>query len=539
MAPNPHWPPYPETHSTRSDRSDSRHSYETTPTNYSGPPETCDARLPPTRPDYFAPRHCNDPHDMPLPRASVDTYASTSEEEPAHDMPAYQVPPAHHLPLQPDAIPTTPRNFAHLFPTGKRISIRHDDATIDGNMNLRLDTLVEQPPHHTRQAYTLFHLRMHHLRTREFSLRRYCRDSGREVCHSIRKYQKPPSERPVLQRASTALANLVKSESRPATSAGLKRSDSGYESVQSHVHVDDHDDDDDDDDHDANHDHDNDNDDDDDMEHGPNHKSVGYAKGRALMPTNTIKLEFSNYAHLDVKRRGAKSSKRYAFEYWGHHYSWKRIVKKEHGHDSVSYYLVRDDNDKEPLAHICPVQMTPQDAHEEQARGGWVPPSYMRITDNHILRSDTDISDVVVATGLVALVDDCIKRRFHSKQTTQLHIPLMRSPSFKVNMDYVGPKRLIDEMFSRNTTPRKPASGKDTEQIGIDWVQLLRGGRTAWSTITRIGAAHWQAKYWYDGEFTSQSQQDAAECALRCLTGVADLRTMPPAASYYLGRKAG
>jgi hypothetical protein len=67
-------------------------------------------------------------------------------------------------------------------------------------------------------------------------------------------------------------------------------------------------------------------------------------------------------------------------------------------------------------------------------------------------------SSIVVATGLMALVDDCIKRRFHSKQSTQLHIPLIRNASFKMNMEYVGPKRLIDEMFSRNTSPRKQSS---------------------------------------------------------------------------------
>lgn len=62
----------------------------------------------------------------------------------------------------------------------------------------------------------------------------------------------------------------------------------------------------------------------------------------------------------------------------------------------------------------------------------------------------TNGTSVVVATGLMALVDDSIKRRFHTKQSTQLHIPLMRNPSFKMNMEYVGPKRLIDEMFNRS-----------------------------------------------------------------------------------------
>ncbi|KAF2188638.1 hypothetical protein K469DRAFT_724546 [Zopfia rhizophila CBS 207.26] len=310
-------------------------------------------------------------HDPPAshnPRASVDTYASTSEEDLADDfddLPEYDVPQYNNDVSPVDAIPTTPRDFADLFPTSKRISIRHDDATIDGNMNLRVDTQVEER-HHKKQYYTLFHLRMHDLRTREFSLRRYCRDSGREVCHSIRKYQKPPSEnRPVLQRASTALASLrYKPDSRPSTAAGLKRSDSGYQSMRG---VDEDDD--------------------------SRPKSAGYAKGRALMPTNTIKLEFSNYAHIDVKRRGAKSNKRYVFEYWGHNYSWKRVVKKDRDHESVSYYLVRADNEKQPLAHISPVRLTHDQAHEEAARGGWIPPCYMRITDDRILSATTDISE--------------------------------------------------------------------------------------------------------------------------------------------------
>jgi len=334
------------------------------------------------------------------------------------DYPEYEVPQYNHEVFPVDAIPTTPRDFADLFPTTKRISIRHDDATIDGNMNLRVDTQVEE--RHGKRNYTLFHLRMHDLRSREFSLRRYCRESGREVCNSIRKYQKPPSEkRPVLQRASSAFATLRhKPETRPPTAAGLKRSDSGYQSM---CGLDDEDD---------------------------SPKSAGYSKGRALLPTNTIKLEFSNYAHIDVKRRGGKSNKRYMFEYWGHNYSWKRVVKKERDVETISYFLVRADSDK-ALAHISPVRLNHDQAHEEAARGGWVPPCYMRITDERILNAVTDISDVVVATGLIALVDDCIKRRFHTKQSTQLHIPLMRNSSFKMNMEYVGPKRLIDEVFNR------------------------------------------------------------------------------------------
>jgi hypothetical protein len=50
----------------------------------------------------------------------------------------------------------------------------------------------------------------------------------------------------------------------------------------------------------------------------------------------------------------------------------------------------------------------------------------------------------------MALVDDCIKRRFHAKQSTHMHIPLLRNTSFQMaNLEYIGPKRLIDEVFNR------------------------------------------------------------------------------------------
>ena len=60
-----------------------------------------------------------------------------------------------------------------------------------------------------------------------------------------------------------------------------------------------------------------------------------------------------------------------------------------------------------------------------------------------------DHFSVIVATGLIALVDDSIKSHWHSKQHVHMPIPaLMKSP-LKMNMDYVGPKRLIDEVFNR------------------------------------------------------------------------------------------
>lgn len=298
-------------------------------------------------------------------RSSVDTYTSSSEEEleeeEEDDYPPYEVPEFRHETFPTDAIPATPRDFAELFPSANRLSIRHDDATIDGNMNLRIDTHVET--RRGKQLVTLFHLRMHDLKSRDFSLRRYCRDSGREVCHALRKYQKPSSERPALQRSfSSAIATFRhKPERKSSATSSLKRQDSGYGSIVAGGD-----------------------------ESRP--RSAGQLKRAQLIPTNTMKMEFSNYAHVDIKRRGTKSSKRYEFEYWGVNYSWKRMSKRDGNFDEISYHLMRSDS-AEALAHIVPVPLTNAQAREEAAKGGWIPPCSMWINDQSIIDGGADTAE--------------------------------------------------------------------------------------------------------------------------------------------------
>ncbi|KAL9025608.1 MAG: hypothetical protein Q9196_005596, partial [Gyalolechia fulgens] len=355
-------------------------------------------------------------------RSLAETYASTvpSIEDLDQDLPPFDLPDYSDEPLPSTTVPSTPREFAEYFPSGRKLLIKHDDSTLDGNMNLRVDTEIREPGR-PRLDLTLFHLRMHDLKNREFSLRRYCRDSGREVCHSTRKYTKPAAiSRPGLQRSmSSALSSLRgKSDSKTATKASLKRQDSGYDSMSS----------------------------DGDLSEEAVNQSP---KSRSIqLPTNTTQLEFANYAHLDVKRRGAKTSKRYEFEYWGTHYSWKRVAVRMGHFKEVSYHLV-DTDTAATVAHIVPATMTTSESQEEEARGGWVPPCMMWISDAKIISGLSDVADVIVATGLIALVDDSIKSKFHQKNQVQMSVPaLMKSPRL-MNMEYVGPKQLIDEIFHR------------------------------------------------------------------------------------------
>lgn len=292
-------------------------------------------------------------------RASIATYTSTIPSEEDFEEDLFCVPDYEDERFPSSAIPSTPADFAEHFPSTRRLNIKHDDATLDGNMNLRIDTEIKDSEGHPVDL-TLFHLRMHDLKNREFSLRRYCRDSGREVCHSSRK----PSKKPGLHRSmSDKLSSLrPKSEAKPFIHQGLRRHDSGYGSLFG-----------------------------DELDEESVRESPKSASSIPL-PSNTIHLEFSNYAHVDIARRGLKSSKRYEFEYWGTQYAWKRLVSRTGNSKETSYHLV-DMVSSRPIAHIVPSPMTKAEAQEEEAMGGWVPPCSMWISDERITQGLTDVAE--------------------------------------------------------------------------------------------------------------------------------------------------
>lgn len=299
------------------------------------------------------------------PKASTETYSSSTSsiEDQGQDLPCYDVPDDGYETVAPKALASSPQQFADYFPTTRRLCIRHDDSTMDGNMNLRVDTKVRTYDRRDVDL-TLFHLRMFDLKRREFSLRRYCRDSGREVCNSSRKYSKPSvMKRPSLQRSmSNALSSLrSKSDSKTSTMTGLKRHDSGYDSMHE-----------------------------DDLREGLETSSPK-SPNSIPIPTNTTRLEFSNYAHLEVKRRGTKISKRYEFEYWGSKYAWKRLAVASGNFKEISYHLYNI-RTSASLAHIVPIPQSSSELQEESAKGGWVPPCAMILEESESDNS-TDLAE--------------------------------------------------------------------------------------------------------------------------------------------------
>ena len=295
-------------------------------------------------------------------RISTETYASTSSSVggPADKLSPCEV---SEVSDYPKPLTSSPEEFAEYFPSMQTFSIRHDPTTNDGNMNLRIDTEAQKLDG-GKIDLQLFHLRMYDLKRREFSLRRYSRDSGREVCRSSRKYTKPSVIlRPGLPRSmSNAFSSLLsKSESKTSTMTSLVRHDSGYDSFHEDDIVE-------------------------DIACQPPRPSSS-----TPIPTNTVQLGFSNYAHLEVKARGPKTCKRYEIEYWGTKYAWKRNVVRKGDFEEVSHHLINTKTSA-PLAYIVQLPLSESERLEEAAKGGWVPPCTMFFEDA-VLDGSTDLAE--------------------------------------------------------------------------------------------------------------------------------------------------
>ncbi|GAB7339829.1 hypothetical protein MBLNU457_6369t2 [Dothideomycetes sp. NU457] len=325
-------------------------------------------------------------------RCSIDTYPSSvsSLHEPEHHAFDFKMPIYRPRTLYSDDIETTPADFAELFPSPRRLTVAHDDSSLDGNMNLKVNTLVKTTSGRML-VMTLFHLRLYDLKNREFSFRRYCRDSGREVCHTAWKHAEAAQKRrPSLQQSlSNALAVFrTKSESTIPT---MKRAGFGSESSQAQIDASD--------------------------------------------------LDFSNYVQIEMKRRGTHSNNRYEFQYWGQDYQWAVSTQTGGLGTRTSFQLYRSNCDT-ALAHIVPEPQDSAEWDEERMRGGWIPRCSMWISDERIWESENDVSDVVMATGLVALVDDSIRQQFQNKrQKTRQSLPMSKS---LFDMDRIpGAKRIF------------------------------------------------------------------------------------------------
>lgn len=351
------------------------------------------------------------------------------DDAPANDK--YELnPQSEPLPSVPDVRPATSQDFSELFPSSRELKIRHDDSTMDGNMNLSIQTPVTTSCGYSR-SIVLFHLRMYDLKSRDFSLRRYCRESGREIAHCRRKSSKSSSanSRPGFQRSlSNALAAFrSKSELKSNNPSNLKRHDSGYDSMHS------------------------DNEADEAVERPSSSQSN---KAPAANASDVLALEFSNYAHLDLRRKGFKTDKRYDFDYWGASYSWKKTTQRL-GKDTkeVSYHLIRR-SDSHVVARIFPEPLSESEATMETEKGGWIPPCSMRITDQKVMsKGQKDLADVFVATGIIALVDDCIRRHFQRNETRQLIIPLSKLANLRSNKNNVSLQAPVEDTLHHTKPP--------------------------------------------------------------------------------------
>jgi hypothetical protein len=300
-----------------------------------------------------------DCQSSPRIHSSTGSFSSSNSTSPSEGQFSthsdFKIPFSPHDVYPSDAIPATSQDFAALFPSDRKLLIHHDDATSDGNMNLRVETIVQGPG--GPRKLILFHLRMHDLKDRQFSFRRYCRDSGREICHSERQR--------LVEKSRSSHLNAQRSLSL-ALSPFRQEFMSGEDNLalQKEAHRSNRDD----------------------------HNSGSPTGTCSPALSDTTRLQFSNYAHIDLNKRGPKKSRRYEYEFRGTKYEWKRHTRYDDNVQTISYHLINQKTSRS-IAHITPACLTARQAREEEESGGWVPPCSLQITDRSTFRKLTDVAE--------------------------------------------------------------------------------------------------------------------------------------------------
>ncbi|CCU75353.1 hypothetical protein BGHDH14_bghG001246000001001 [Blumeria hordei DH14] len=322
-------------------------------------------------------------------RSSTDTYADsdanyeeTGKPQTSKLLEPASLPSCRKLP-RPNLRPSSPSDFADYFPSTRIMSICHDDTSGDSMTNIRVDT--DDLEH--QGAIQLFHLRIQDIENRKFSFRRYERYSGREICKTSQKCLPPgPVRRAVLPRSvSLALANMRLTSASFSSQASTTRH---HFTPQHDAHPLDS-----------------------DRGQDPSDLdslSSEVEEKQALFLPDVIRLDFSNYAQVEIKCRPVKYGRRYGFEYWGQEYAWKRIGRPDALDENIFYHLFRY-SDSKIIAHILPQVRSDRERSKDREMGDWVPPCQLWINDAAVAQGAGDVADVIVATGLVALVDDSIK----------------------------------------------------------------------------------------------------------------------------------
>ncbi|KZZ92570.1 hypothetical protein AAL_06196 [Moelleriella libera RCEF 2490] len=324
-------------------------------------------------------------------------------------IPAF-LPPYRAAPISAQVRPSDPGTFARLFPSMNRLSIRHDDRSWDGNMNLRVETTLTPGAdlhfvssrgggHLATYTYQLFHLRMQDLVKRDFALRRYSRDSGREVCSSKRAYTPASRHHGFPQSVTSALRSVKAPFRRSDTSSSSKTSLKSSAAAASPLHS-------------AAASTSTSSSSSSSPARSPPRPSTAHTSSTAaaarssaslsaatdksnestgppvmLAPLDVVKLEFGNYARVEVARRSAK---RYDFEWWGHKYTWKKTTDRTLG--TFSFHLVRDGR-SESVAHIAQETQSPNQVQADDLAGGWIPPCFMWISDQSVIEAMTDVAE--------------------------------------------------------------------------------------------------------------------------------------------------
>ena len=253
-------------------------------------------------------------------------------------------------------------NFSSLFPSCETLFLNHDQGVDDSHMTLSIATATSQG---LGPRVQLFYMKMNDLKKRDFSLRRYHRTSGREVCRTSRVFRKIVRKRPRVRRSISNSVSSIHSMSsgRGGLSGSQTSSQSGAESPSGWS----------------------------DYSVASNLNTNSKRPRRTSSspePTNHIAIDFSDHTHVELSRTGIGRVRNYDFEYWGSKYRWRRTRRKRESLGTELRYSLRSPPQEQVLAHISIEESLESQQVPNKAKRDWIPQARMRITDKEISSGD-------------------------------------------------------------------------------------------------------------------------------------------------------
>ena len=269
---------------------------------------------------------------------------------------------------------TTADTFKTFFPSKRMLQIFHENTTVDAHKRMNLRVVTEGLPldDGRKTLFQLFHVQIFDVKQRKFSLRRYCRDSEWEICHTKREPIESMDMSASLDMFRDFLDWLDSNSSQVnSINSNLLERPRKVENTMSTNQQTHHD----------------------SSSFEEENKGLSSKVTTMSSKRSTIRLEFSNHAEVYLTLLVEGSKRSYEFANMGCVYTWKNVRRKVGGNIEVLFQLVRKGN-VDSIAHILPKSKNRTPARiVADFTVPLVPPHNMWISDMSIVDDPTNIAE--------------------------------------------------------------------------------------------------------------------------------------------------